>query len=71
MLKIIRTEYFEHDGYTYIREYYNNGTIVESLKPEGAESIPTFTKPNQPTNAEVIQAISDLQADLIIAGVLQ
>jgi hypothetical protein len=27
-------------------------------------------KPKQPTNAEVAQMISDLQADLIIAGVL-
>ena len=26
--------------------------------------------PNQPTNAEVAQMISDLQADLIIAGVI-
>ena len=29
-----------------------------------------FSEPNQPTNAEIAQMISDLQADLIIAGVL-
>lgn len=33
------------------------------------ESI-SFTEPHQPTNAEVAQMISDLQADLIIAGVI-
>jgi hypothetical protein len=34
------------------------------------EIIQPTPEPKQPTNAEVIQAISDLQADLIIAGVL-
>lgn len=35
------------------------------------EEIPTISQePHQPTNAEVAQMISDLQADLIIAGVL-
>jgi hypothetical protein len=45
------------------------------LKHNGSEfyyeEIPQQTlEPNQPTNAEVAQMISDLQADLIIAGVI-
>ena len=34
------------------------------------EILSVKTEPNQSTNTEVMQAISDLQADLIIAGVL-
>ncbi len=34
------------------------------------EKEPIVPEPYQPTNAEVAQMISDLQADLIIAGVL-
>lgn len=34
------------------------------------EIIQPTLEPKQPTNAEVMQAISDLQADLIIAGVI-
>lgn len=36
------------------------------LEPE-----PVPVEPYQPTSAEVVQAISDLQADLIIAGVIE
>ena len=34
------------------------------------EKEPIVPEPYQPTNAEIAQMISDLQADLIIAGVL-
>ena len=48
--------------------------VVEITKEEFEEvlsktSIKTI-RPYQPTNAEVAQMISDLQADLIIAGVI-
>ena len=71
MLEIIKIEEFEQDGSIYIREIYNNGTIVETPKQEETTGNITPTSvPYQPTNAEVAQMISDLQADLIIAGVL-
>jgi hypothetical protein len=43
---------------------YKDGVFAPPEEPErGAE-------PYQPTNAEVIQAIEDVRADLIIAGVI-
>ena len=42
---------------------YENEKWVDVEKPLTQE-------PHQPTNAEVAQMISDLQADLIIAGVI-
>ena len=42
--------------------------IVEIPEPEELEEV--IPAPYQPTNAEVAQMISDLQADLIIAGVI-
>ena len=70
MSEIIKIEEFEQDGSIYIREIYDNGTIVESFKSEELEQTGLIQEPKQPTNAEVVQAISDLQADLIIAGVI-
>ena len=34
------------------------------------EDVPLESEPYQPTNAEVAQLLSDLQADLVIAGVI-
>lgn len=42
---------------------------LEEYAPWYKEPIPT-PEPYQPTNAEVAQMISDLQVDLIIAGVI-
>ncbi len=71
MPEIIKKEEFEQDGSIYIREYYDTGHIVETPKPEEiTEPVQPIPVPHQPSNAEVVQAISDLQADLIIAGVL-
>lgn len=55
-----------------LRQVYNDNPelalqdarIDAVLNPEPAP------EPHQPSNAEVMQAISDLQADLIIAGVI-
>ena len=73
MSEIIKTEEFEQDGSIYIREYYDTGHIVETPKQEEitGDITPSLPQePKQPTNAEVMQAISDLEANLIIAGVL-
>lgn len=71
MSNIIKTEEFEQDGSIYIREIYDSGTIVEIPKPqEHIGYIQPTSEPYQPTNAVIAQMISDLQADLIIAGVL-
>ena len=47
--------------YSKIGQRYENGIWVD---------VPVPSEPNQPSNAEVAQMISDLQADLIIAGVI-
>lgn len=46
--------------------------IIKSVIPAYYEwqDVPKPVQPKQPTNAEVAQMISDLQADLIIAGVI-
>lgn len=48
---------------------YENGSVVRSLisQPVTVEPQPEI---HEPTNAEVAQMISDLQADLAIAGVI-
>jgi len=48
---------------------YGNGTVVRSLISELTTTEPQPTS-NNPTNSEIAQMISDLQADLIIAGVI-
>jgi hypothetical protein len=70
MSDIIKIEEFEQEGNIYIREIYENGAIVEFLKSENVPTSSNYQELKQPTNVEVMQAISDLQADLIIAGVL-
>lgn len=60
--------------------YYSTASIIESdnvveiSKEEFEEVLPKTSiktiSSYQPTNAEVAQMISDLQADLIIAGVI-
>lgn len=50
------------------------GEIGQIMKPDGTfvwpEPEPFEPEPYQPTNSEIAQMISDLQADLIIAGVI-
>lgn len=40
-----------------------DGTFID-------DETPIIPQPNEPTNSEIAQMISDLQADLIIAGVI-
>ena len=72
MSNIIKIEEFEDAGSLYVREIYDNEAIVEYPKPKvtTVTKNPTSKLSYQPTNAEVAQMISDLQADLIIAGVI-
>lgn len=51
----------EVPDYSYVGKKYVDGVW---------EDVPTEPTPHQPTNAEVAQMISDLQADLLIAGVI-
>lgn len=51
-----------------ITRTYENGVVVEFASGENPTVIPPQVY--EPTNAEVAQMISDLQADLIIAGVI-
>lgn len=70
MSESLKKEEFVKDGLVYIREYHG-GHVVEYIKPSDIDIQVTQTpEPYQPTNAEVAQMISDLQADLIIAGVI-
>lgn len=51
----------------------NLGEIGETMQSDGTfigEVAPTTIYTNEPTNAEIAQMLSDLQADLIIAGVI-
>lgn len=49
------------DSYEYLGKRYVDGMW---------EEIPSEPTPHEPSNIEVAQMISDLQADLIIAGVI-
>ena len=51
----------EVSDYSYVGKRYVGGVW---------EEVPVEPEPNQPSNAEVAQMISDLQADLIIAEVI-
>lgn len=52
----------------------DTGELGQIMQPDGTfitpEPEPIEPIPHQPTNAEIAQMISDLQADLIIAGVI-
>lgn len=49
---------------------YSNGTVTKSIIQSEIIETPITPLPYQPTNAEVAQMISDLQADLVIAGAI-
>lgn len=66
MSKII-SNYIEGD---YNVTEYGNGTVVRSLIPQPMPELDQQPEIHEPTNAEVAQMISDLQADLVIAGVI-
>lgn len=51
-------------------EIETHTTIETVLGHWEYQDVPRPIEPNQPTNAEVAQMISDLYADLIIAGVI-
>ena len=50
------------------------GELGQIMQPDGtfinSEQVIVEPQPNEPTNSEIAQMISDLQADLIIAGVI-
>lgn len=49
------------------------GDLGQIMQEDGTFITPEIVvepQPNEPTNAEIAQMISDLQADLIIAGVI-
>lgn len=52
----------------------DTGEIGQIMQPDGTfitpEPMPVEPTPYQPANSEIAQMISDLQADLIIAGVI-
>lgn len=55
MPDIIKTEEFEQDGSIYIREYYDTGHIVETLKPQEVTE-PIQPPETEPTQLDVIEA---------------
>ncbi len=49
----------------------NTGEVGQIMQPDGTFVTPDPSpQPYSPTNAEIAQMISDLQADLVIAGVI-
>lgn len=49
------------------------GELGQIMQADGTfidDPTPIIPQPNEPTSAEIAQMISDLQADLIIAGVI-
>ena len=63
--EVIKDTMIRIDSYdeSLLGKKYNNGIWEEVERP-------VVVEPYQPSNAEVMQAISDLEANLIIAGVL-
>lgn len=54
-----------------LKVYETNPELAEKdIRLESLLNNPITPEPHQPSNAEVAQMISDLQADLIIAGVI-
>lgn len=68
-MKITNEQELIENGYTYIERTYDTGTVEKIMKVEPVISEPAPTV-YQPTNTELAQMISDLQADLMIAGVI-
>lgn len=54
----------------WVETYYDEEQDIDVLEHWEWQDVPVAPEPNQPSNAEVAQMISDLQADLIIAGVI-
>ena len=73
--EIAHSIYIEDDIYLALTNSTNITNDFEKISKEEFEEVLSKTsiktiRPYQPTNAEVAQMISDLQADLIIAGVI-
>lgn len=68
-----KTEY-EKDGIEFVKvtgyKIYKEGSKEILYSFDSPKQSTYVAEPYQPTNAEVAQMISDLQADLIIAGVI-
>lgn len=54
----------------WVETYYDEEQEIDVLEHWEWQDIQVEPEPYQPTNAEVAQLLSDLQADLIIAGVI-
>lgn len=54
----------------WVETYHDEEQDIDILEHWEWEDVPVIPVPNQPTNAELAQQMSDLQADLIIAGVI-
>lgn len=69
-----KTEY-EKGGVEFVKvtgyKIYNDGSKEVAYSFDSPKQSTYAPEPYQPTNAEVAQMISDLQADLIIAGVIE
>lgn len=65
------TDRTDIDDLNTVDSYYDAENDVFLRESEIPLPASTHTEPYQPTNAEVAQTISDLQADLIINGVIE
>lgn len=55
----------------WVETYHDQESGIDILNHWEWQDVPPEPVPMQPNNAEVAQMISDLQADLIIAGVIE
>ena len=54
----------------WVETYYDEEQEIDVLEHWEWQDVPPEPVPTQPTNAELAQLVSDLQADLLIAGVI-
>ena len=54
----------------WVETYYDEEQEIDVLEHWEWQDVPLEPEAYQPTNAEIAQLLSDLQADLIIAGVI-
>lgn len=54
----------------WVETYYDEEQDIDVLEHWEWQDVPPEPVPTQPTNAELAQLVSDLQADLLIAGVI-
>lgn len=68
-MKVIKTEEFEENGYTYEKVTYDNGTINTYIKPS-SEELPPEPPVAPITNEDIMNKLNDMSSEQVSKSAL-